>query len=183
MPEAAVFRAWIGFEPLSDAVRSEFVLWFFSFLVEQQEEISREHAVEIVEFDLPHFALRVSAANHAVFIDVMVEPVFDVLEVARIACTLENEVLAVEVKGLCVTPLAEVFGSRVTLHGRLNHRDRPVSFLSLRCQAELGQQQHSNHCNECLLFAKSHWVLLIEKFLRATQQQNGFTNSRIAREQ
>src|SRR5215216_3782226 len=100
MPEAAVFRARIGVEPLADAVGGELILRFFGLLVEQQQEISREHAVEIVELDFAYFALGVGAADDAVFVDVKVEPVFDVLEVAWIACPLEDEILAVQVKRL-----------------------------------------------------------------------------------
>src|SRR6185436_19096658 len=117
MPEAVVFRAWIGVESLSDAVGGELVFRIFCFLVKQQEKIAGKHAVEVVELDFLDFALRVRASDDALIVDVHVDPVFDVLEVTRIASSLVREVLTVEIERLGIAPRAEIFRGRITLHG------------------------------------------------------------------
>jgi hypothetical protein len=86
----------------------ELVSWFLCFLVEQQEEIAWQHAVEVVKLDLLHFALSVRAADNALIVHVHVYPILDVLEITRIACAFVDEILTVKLKRFRVAPRAEI---------------------------------------------------------------------------
>ncbi len=144
MPEATVFRARISVEALSNAVGSEFIFRRFCFLVEQQQKVAGEHAVEVVKLDLAHFALCIRARDDAILVNAQVDPILDVFEIPRIASSLVNEILPVKVKRLRVTPRAEIIRRWVSFHRRLNHCDGPISLvntvLSADCDVELCTQ-------------------------------------------
>src|SRR5688572_13007545 len=130
-PYTTLFRSRI--ESFANAIRGELVFRFAGFLVEDQQQIAGQHAVEIFKSNLADLTLRVRTPDDAFSIDVVIDPVFDVLEIARFARSFVNEILAVEIERLCVTPRAEVLRGWVALHGRFNHPDRPVGFAICAC--------------------------------------------------
>jgi len=84
-----------------------------SFLVKDQKEICGQH--ENFRID--------GTVDCALVVDVQIDPRSDVIEIALLVCPEIDEIDAVEVKRLLVTPTFQRIRSRETLHRRFDDGD------------------------------------------------------------
>lgn len=97
MPEPAIFRPWISIKDRANILRGELVLFLLRLLVENQQQVAGQHVIERVDRTI----------DCALVIDVKVDPGFDVIQVSFVVRSQIDEILAIEIKRLRITPALE----------------------------------------------------------------------------
>jgi len=66
--------------------------------VQEQQQIPRKHTVEICEPYSCDLAVLIGIENISLAVDVIVDPVFNILEISLVSSSPPDQILAVEIK-------------------------------------------------------------------------------------
>ena len=104
VPKTIFFVAGVAIELAAQQICGFFVLFFFGFLVQQQQRTAGRHVVDVVIFQL-------IGADATVFLHKMVDVFFDVVVIPYIASMLPKAFETFKYEALLVIPTGEFVGT------------------------------------------------------------------------
>src|SRR5215510_36331 len=107
MPEATVFGARVSIENAAHILRGQFVFLLLRFFVKDQQQISRHHVIQRVDWPI----------DSALIVNVLIDPGLNVIEVTLVPGPQIYQVLAVEIERLGIAPTFERFAGWISLYG------------------------------------------------------------------
>src|SRR6185503_14456509 len=127
MPETSIRGSRISIKSSSDTIGRKLVSIVFRLFVHEENEISRKHAVEVVELYFGLLSFAICVGHDSIIIDMRVDTSLDVVKIFPVSGAFVNQVLAVQIERLRVSPRAEIRRSWESVHRRVDHRDRPIN--------------------------------------------------------
>src|SRR6266498_4810402 len=115
MPEATFLCPRIRVKSQSNLLGSSLVPRLLCLLIQEEQEITGKHAVQIIKRYRSHFPVSADICDVTITVYVRINPIFYVLQILVFASPLPNEVLAVQVKWFCITPSAEILSSGIAI--------------------------------------------------------------------